>query len=131
LEYPRNDTRLNPLWHLLEIRTWGTKWKRAINKIDEWAAWQWANAKINKETLTLLKQTLHISNENMEDYYLAMFTHAMDFFKECFSMKKSIPKHFFTSLLSVLLTEDLVMLGNLLSTKFMKPKRQLYATPSK
>jgi hypothetical protein len=131
LEYPRNDTRLNPLWHLLKIKTWGTKWKRAINKIDEWTTWQWANAKIDKETLALLKQTLHISKENMEDYYLAMFTHAMDFFKEHSSLKKSIPKHFFTSLLSDLLTEDLVMLGNLLSTKFMKPKRQLYAIPSR
>jgi hypothetical protein len=28
LEYPRDDNRLNPLWHLLKIRTWGTKWKR-------------------------------------------------------------------------------------------------------
>jgi hypothetical protein len=24
-EYPRNDTHLLPLQHLLEIRTWGTK----------------------------------------------------------------------------------------------------------
>jgi hypothetical protein len=37
LEYPRDDTDLNPLEHLLKIRTWGTKWKRVIDKIDEWA----------------------------------------------------------------------------------------------
>jgi hypothetical protein len=37
-EYLKNDTRLLPLQHLLEIRTWGTKWKRTINKINEWAA---------------------------------------------------------------------------------------------
>jgi hypothetical protein len=24
LEYPRDDTILNPLYHLLKIRTWGT-----------------------------------------------------------------------------------------------------------
>jgi hypothetical protein len=44
-----------------------------------------------------MKQIPHISKENMEDYNLAMFTHAMDFFKERASLKKSIPKHFFTS----------------------------------
>jgi hypothetical protein len=32
LEYPIDDTRLDPLRHLLEIKTWGTKWKRVIDK---------------------------------------------------------------------------------------------------
>jgi hypothetical protein len=32
LEYPREDTRLVPLWHLLEIKTWGTKWKGQLKK---------------------------------------------------------------------------------------------------
>jgi hypothetical protein len=27
LEYPREDTWLVPFWHLLKIKTWGTKWK--------------------------------------------------------------------------------------------------------
>jgi hypothetical protein len=30
LEYLRNDSRLIPLWPLLEIRTWGTKWKKGF-----------------------------------------------------------------------------------------------------
>jgi hypothetical protein len=64
----------------------------------------------------------------MKDYNLVMFTHAMDFFKERVSLKKPFPKHFFTSLLNSLLIEDVVMFGNLLSTEFMKPQRQLYAT---
>jgi hypothetical protein len=59
----------------------------------------------------------------MEDYNLAMFTHAMDFFKEHTNLKKLIPKHFFTNLLNNLSIEDLVTLGNLLSTEFMKRKR--------
>jgi len=63
----------------------------------------------------------------MKDYNLLMFTHAMDFFKERVSLKKSFPKHSFTSLLNNFLIEDVVMLGNLLSTKFMKLQRQLYA----
>jgi hypothetical protein len=67
----------------------------------------------------------------MEDYNWAMFTHAMDFFKEHVSLKKPIPKQFFTSLLSDLLTKDLVMFGNLLSKKFLKPLKQLYATIGK
>jgi len=28
LEYPRDQTLLDPLKNLLEIRTWGTKWKK-------------------------------------------------------------------------------------------------------
>ncbi len=27
LEYPRDNTKLDPFMHLLKIRTWGTKWK--------------------------------------------------------------------------------------------------------
>jgi hypothetical protein len=34
-EYPRYDIWLFPLQHLLEIRTWGTKWKLAIDKVME------------------------------------------------------------------------------------------------
>jgi hypothetical protein len=64
----------------------------------------------------------------MEDYILVMFTHAKDFLKECASLKKPIPEHFFISLLNDLSTKDLVTLGNLRSTEFMKPERQLFAT---
>jgi hypothetical protein len=55
LEYPRDDTRLNPLQHLLKIRTWGTHLKRVINKIVEWSTWQWANMKLDKENIALMK----------------------------------------------------------------------------
>ncbi len=57
----------------------------------------------------------------MEDYNLAVFTHAMDFFKGCASFKMSILEHFFISLLNDLSTKDLLTLGNLLSTKIMNP----------
>ncbi len=96
-EYPRDDTWLLPLQHLLEIRTWGIKWKRAIYKINERVMWQWANANINNESLALLKQIVNIWKEDMEDYHQPMFTHAMDFFKEHASLKKPIPKCFSTS----------------------------------
>jgi hypothetical protein len=46
----------------------------------------------------------------MEDKNLAMFTHAMDFFKEHSNLKKPILKHFFTSLLNDLSTKYLVTL---------------------
>jgi hypothetical protein len=52
----------------------------------------------------------------MEDYHWAMFTYAMDFFKERASLKKPILKHFFISLLNDLLTKDLITFENLLST---------------
>jgi hypothetical protein len=85
---------LDPLKHLLKIRTWETEWKRVIDKIVEWAAWPWANAKINKENISIMRQSANISKDNMEDYNLVMFTHAMDFFKEHTSLKKLIPQHF-------------------------------------
>jgi hypothetical protein len=50
------------------------------------------NANINKENLTLLKETINISKEDMENYHWAMFTHAMEFFQEYASLKKPIPK---------------------------------------
>jgi hypothetical protein len=76
--------------------------------------------KINKENLALLKQIVNISKEDMEDYHQVMFTHAMDFFQKQVGLKKSIPKHFFTSLLKDLSTKDLLILGNFLSMEFMK-----------
>jgi hypothetical protein len=85
--------------------------------------WQWVNAKIDKEGIKLIKHIIHMFKEDMEDYNLAMFTYAMDFFKTCVSLKKLVPKHFFISLLNDLSIEDLVTLGNLFSTKFIKPQR--------
>jgi hypothetical protein len=79
------------------------------------------NAKIDKEILAIPKQTVKIPKEDMEHYHWTMFTHAMDFLKEFANLKKSVLEHFFTSLFNDLLIEDLVTLGNLLSTKFLKP----------
>jgi hypothetical protein len=39
LEYSKDSTLLDPLKNLLEIKTWGTKWKRKIDKTLEWATW--------------------------------------------------------------------------------------------
>ncbi len=132
LEFSRDPTLLDPgLKQLLEIKTWGTKWKKQIDKTNEWATWRLANVKIDKENLTLLKQIVNILKEYMEDYHQVMFTHAMDFFQERASLKKPIPKHLFTSLLRDLSTKDLVTLGNLISTKFMEPNKKIYATLSR
>jgi hypothetical protein len=122
LEYLRENTKLDPLRHLFKIRTWGTLWKGVIDKTMEWATWQWANAKSDKESLSIMKQSVNISKDDMEDYNLAMFTHAMDFFKKRASFKKPIPKNFFISLLNKLLTKDLLKIGNLLSIEFMNPR---------
>jgi predicted flavoprotein YhiN len=46
----------------------------------------------------------------MEDYHWVMVTHA----KECTSLKKYIPEHFFTSVLNDFTTKDLVTFDNLL-----------------
>jgi hypothetical protein len=47
----------------------------------EWAAWRWANVKMDKESIYIMKQSLNISKDDMEDKNLVMFTHVMDFFK--------------------------------------------------
>jgi hypothetical protein len=56
------------------IRTWGFEWKKQIDKTNEWAPWQWMNAKIVKESPTLLKQIVNMMKEDMEDYHSTMFT---------------------------------------------------------
>ncbi len=80
LEYPRDPTLLEPLKNSLEIKTWEIEWKKQIDKTTEWAAWRWANVKINKESFTLLKKIVNIPKEDMEDYHWTMFTHAIEFF---------------------------------------------------
>ncbi len=35
-----------------------------------------------RKSFHVLKQTINISKEDMEDYNFAMYTHVMDFFKE-------------------------------------------------
>ncbi len=87
--------------------------------------------KIDKENLALLKETINIPKEDMEDYYWVMFTHAMNFFQRHVSLKKPILEHLFTSLLHNLSTDDLVSLGNFLSKFFMKLSKRIYATVSK
>jgi hypothetical protein len=76
--------------------------------------------KINKENF-IMRQNVNISKDDMEDYNLAMFTHAMDFSKECANFIKLIPMHFFTSLLNELSIKELLTLGNLLSIEFINP----------
>jgi hypothetical protein len=71
---------------------------------------------MDKESVFIMRQNVNTSKDDMEDYNLAMFTYAMDFFKKHGSLKKSILKHFFTSLLNDLSIEDLLTRGNLLST---------------
>jgi hypothetical protein len=48
----------------------------------EWVAWWWANVKIDKYSLFIMRQSINISKDDMEDYNLETFTHVMDFFKE-------------------------------------------------
>jgi len=83
--------------------------------------------KIDKKSLALFKHIANISKEDTKDYNWAEFTHAMEFFKDCASLKNLILKHFFTNLFNDLSTENLVTDGNLLSIEFMKPYKQLCA----
>jgi hypothetical protein len=69
-----------------------------------------------------MRQSVKISKDDMEDYNLAMFTHEMNFFKDCVSLKKAIPKHSFISLLNNLSIEVLLTIENFLSIAFMNPR---------
>jgi hypothetical protein len=97
-----------------------------MDKTTKWVTWWFVKVKIDKESIILLKETINILKEDMENYHWTMFIHAMDFFPKRASLKTPIQEYFFTSLL-----HDLVSLGNFLSTKFMKPSRWLYATLGK
>jgi hypothetical protein len=44
---------------LLEVKTWATKWERAIDKIDEWVTWWLVNDKIDKESFALQTNYKH------------------------------------------------------------------------
>ncbi len=80
-EYPRNDIQLFPLQHLLEIRTWETKWKKD-NYQNRWMGGMvMGKCEDKQKNLTLLKQIVNIPKEDMEYYNWSTFTHAMDFFK--------------------------------------------------
>jgi hypothetical protein len=52
-----------------------------------------------------------------------MFKYMMEFLKQCASLKKPLPKHYFPNLLKDLSNEDLVTICGLLATKFGKPKK--------
>jgi hypothetical protein len=116
---------------LLKIKTCGSKWKKQIDKTNDWAAWQWVNPKIDKKK-SYIAQT---NCKHFQGGYGRLPSNDVDtchgFLPRIASLKQWIPKQFFTSLLKDLLTEDLVTFRNLLSTKFMEPNRQLHATPSK
>ncbi len=64
------------------------------DKTLEWTRWRWANVKMDKKSLSIMKQIVNISKDDMEDYNLALFTHAMDFFKECENLKELVLEHF-------------------------------------
>ncbi len=51
----------------------------------------------------------------------------MEFLKKCTSLKKSLPQHYFISLLKDLSNENLVTLCGLLAIEIEKPKKKLYA----
>ncbi len=53
------------------------------------------------------------------------------FFQIMHEFEKPILKHLFISLLHDLSTKDFVTIGNLLSTKFLKPQQWLYTTTSR
>jgi len=50
--------------------------------------------KLDKNNLFIMKQSVNIFKDDIEDYNLAMFTRAMDFFKEHVNLKKPIPNFF-------------------------------------
>jgi hypothetical protein len=60
-----------------------------------------------------------------------MFNHVMEFLEQCASLKKPLPKHYFTSFLKDLLNKDLVALCGLLATIIGIPKTRLYVTLGK
>jgi hypothetical protein len=74
-----------------------------------------------------LKQNPQSIAQDLKNYHWMMFRHMMEFLKQCTSLKKPLPEHYFISLFKDLSNKDLVTLCGLLATKIKKPKRKLYA----
>ncbi len=55
-----------------------------------------------------MRQNVNISKDDMEDYSLAMFTHAMDFSKEKCEFYKVDPNAFFHKLIERIVNKRLV-----------------------
>jgi hypothetical protein len=66
---------------------------------------------MDKENLFIMGRSVNISKDDMEDYNLPMFTHAMNSFKEHLSFKKPILEHFFHKLIEQFVNRKLVNIG--------------------
>jgi hypothetical protein len=75
----------------------------------------------------ILHWTINIPKKDMEDYHWAMFTHAMDFFQECASLKKLILEHLLTNLLNWFVNKGFGFPWQ----PPIKPSKQLYVTSGK
>ncbi len=99
MEYVNDNTtlRISKRWHsITPLPTFVGN--QNMKNIMEKANWQnismggvvMGKCEDKQKSLALLKQIVNILKEDMEDYNWAMFTRAMDFFKECASLKKLI-----------------------------------------
>ncbi len=83
-KYPRDNTKFPHAF----------AWNQHMGNIMEENNWQnggMGGIVMDKENIFIMKQSVNISKDDMEEYNLVMFTHAMDFFKERASLKKLIP----------------------------------------
>jgi hypothetical protein len=67
-------------------------------------------------TMNMPRRNLQLIEQDIKNYHQVMFRHAMEFLKQCASLKKPLPKHYFISFLKYLSNEDLVTLCGLLAT---------------
>jgi hypothetical protein len=101
----------------------------------EWVVWQWANAKMKKQSPYITKKRSRPNSQpikqDIKNYHWVMFKHIMEFLNQRASLKKSLPKYYFTSILKELSTKNLITFCELLAKEIAKPQQRLYATPCK
>jgi hypothetical protein len=69
-----------------------------------------------------LRQNPQSITQDLKNYHWMMFRHMMEFLKQCTSLKKPLPEHYFISLFKDLSNKDLVTLCGLLTTEIKNPK---------
>ncbi len=93
--------------------------------------WMGEYKDIQKNNLTLLKQNINILKEDMEECHWAMFTHAMDFFKEHTSMKNTNSKTSFHKFIQWFVNRRFSNPWELTINIIHETQKQLYVTLSK
>ncbi len=95
----------------------------AIDKINEWATWWWANAKIDRKKFCITETNCKYFEGGYGRLQLGDVYTCHGFLQRTCKFEEAYSKIFFHKFIQRFVDKRI---GNQLSTKFMKPQKQLY-----